>query len=177
MHTRTLTALATAIVAAAPATAQAADLHVGPTTFGSAPSAPGTLVGPTSQSPCDVGGAACGVVNVTPHRNKRSLAQVLIGWEATCAAPGMVMDGIAVARGLKLKRSRTGASFKVARTYELEAGPGYMARIDDRFTGKLDARGRSARGTYSGVAVVTRDGQQVDRCVTGTITWKAQRLK
>jgi hypothetical protein len=178
MYPKTLAALATAALAAvAPSAAQASDWHVGPTTFGAAPKSPAALVGATSQAPCQNGGITCGVVNVTAHRNGRSIKQVLIGWEATCEQPGMVMDGVAIAQGVKIKRARSGSSFKVARSYELSAGPGYTARIDDRFTGKLDKRGRSARGTYSGVAVVLRDGQQVDRCATGNVTWKALRLK
>ena len=178
MFRKTAIALTTAAIAsAAPGAAQAGEFHVGATAFRAPPKAPGTLVGVTSQSPCDEGSPTCGVVNVLPHRNGRSIRQVGLGWEASCEDPGAVMGGVAVARAVRVKRAATGSSFKLARTYTADVGGGYTADVEDRFTGRLDKRGRTARGTYSVVAVVTRNGEQVDRCASGAITWKAQRMK
>ena len=180
MYPRTAIALTTAaLVAVLPGVAQAGEFHVGPTAsaFRAAPRVPATLVGLTSQSPCDAGSATCGVVNVSPNRNGRAIKQVVIGWEADCEDPDATMEGVAVAQALKVRRASTGSSFKLARTYAVDVGSGYTADVQDRFTGKLDKRGRAARGTYSVVAVVMRDGQQIDRCVSGAVTWKAQRLR
>src|SRR5687767_14752795 len=119
MYRKTAIALTTAALAAAvPGVAQAEEFHVGGTTaFRAAPKAPGTLVGLTSQSPCEDGSAACGVVNVTPHRNGRTIKQVMIGWEADCDDPDAMMEGVATAQSVKVKRAASGSSFKVARTY------------------------------------------------------------
>ena len=176
MQARTITALATAaVVAAVPGAAQAVELHAGPTGF--AAKAPGTLVGLTSQSPCDDAAPTCGVVNVTPHPNGRAIKRLVIGYQADCEVPGMTMEGIAAVQNAKLSRAGAGGSFKASRQFEAEVGDGYTAVIQDRTTGKLDKRRRSARGSYSVVAVVMHDGQQVDRCASGTITWKAQRVR
>jgi hypothetical protein len=101
----------------------------------------------------------------------------MLGYEAECEVPDMVMDGVATAEALKLKRAGSGSSFKASRAYLADVGDGYIARIEQRFTGKLDQRGRTATGTFSAVAVVMHEGQQVDRCQTGKVSWKAQRIK
>ena len=124
------------------------------------------------------GGITCGVVNVTPHRNGRTIKQVLIGWEAPCDQPGMVMDGVAVAQAVKVRRARSGSSFKRrAQLRGRASAPATPRRSKTGSRASSTSAVRSARGTYSGVAVVMRDGQQVDRCATGNVTWRAQRLR
>jgi hypothetical protein len=138
----------------------------------------GTFVGVTSQFQCS--GVTlptfCGAANVVVSKSQKSINKFLLGWQATCAANGQVMDDVTVARG-PAKLGRNALTFTGGWTSPVDLGGGYRGQQQVSFHGKLSRSKQTGSGTFSlTVTVLDPSGVQVDTCSTGTVTWQVGRL-
>jgi hypothetical protein len=69
--------------------------------------------------------------------------------------------------------ARSATEIRDAGSYTLRDGD-LRIRVRVRVRGRRVAP-RRWRGTFGGTAVVRRDGREIDRCPSGTITWRASR--
>jgi len=96
-----------------------------------------------------------------------------IQWSATCAAPGGrgSLGGLAV---IKSRPVTPNGAFASTASYSRDFAGGLTARYTVAMTGTFTKR-ILARGTLRvTVAITSADGQPVDSCNSGAVTWQAR---
>src|SRR5688572_11152307 len=108
------------------------------------------------------------VVNLNRRRTKGA---IVVGFNARCEQdPNNPIYGSADYS--PIFRVKDG-KFTQTETYDLgdPAGPGFAARITTRYVGAFVEGG--VKGTLRIRATLFQDGQEIDRCDTGTVKWRA----
>jgi hypothetical protein len=146
-----------------------------PAAAGASP-APRTLLGVTDQFPCQMDdGPLCGAVNVDLSRNRQRVKRVVIGYEATCGAPGRYYATAMLAKSIP-----AGPRFTKVSQIVDDLPEGRTGVSDVTLKGRFNPKRGTARGTLH-IAIRVYDagqgqsGQPLDTCDSGTIKWSASR--
>ena len=97
-----------------------------------------------------------------------------LSWRAPCPS-GKEYSGSPSYGPFRIRCGRSGFSFGGVASYTEQptGAPGYSAAVQESLSGRITDAG--ARGTWRSVVTVRdANGQPVDTCATGTITWRAR---
>jgi hypothetical protein len=133
-----------------------------------------TLAGLTSQMPCQMETSpVCGSVNIVMTRNLRRVKQMNIAYEAGCQVPQMYISGLITAKGF----DQRGQRFSKAGVLTEDLGDGLAAVGHPTISGKLNRKHTAASGKFRIVTEILQDGQQIDTCDSGAVTWRVAKLR
>ena len=145
-----------------------------------APGGPSTFVGTTSQFPCRMDTeSTCGVVGIVMSKSMARLNSLTLGFEAKCQAPGQFYGTRYIDLRLSTQRSRGNrtASFTHHQTLDQTLPGDLRATIDVHHSGKV-TYGKKGRGRFQvTIAIMDGDGQQIDTCGSGPITYGVTAAK
>jgi hypothetical protein len=113
-----------------------------------------------------------GQVRISVSNRLTRVERFSIAWRAPCAT-GRTFSDSPTYGPLRIRGLRSGLSFSGIATSTEPLPDGFRGTVQDTLSGRLTRSG--ARGTWrSAVTVRGPDGQPVDTCNTGTITWRAR---